>query len=500
MSTQRFAPDGRPILWEPHAGPQSEFLMSTAHEALYGGMAGGGKSDALLYGALRQTHHPKYRALILRRTFPELRELMDRSLATFAMTRGKWNEQGKRWTWPSGATVEFGYCETFRDVMQYQGQEFAFIGYDELGQVAEERVWTYLLSRNRAAAADLVLQMRASANPGGPGHSWVKRRFVDACPESGTVYDCDGTTRAYFPAGLKDNPTLLANDPTYATRLRQLPELEYRWLALGDWEAGGGVAFPELGKRSRFVIERMPTVPAHWFVWGAFDWGYNHPFSFGLYAADEDGHAYCLDTATGRQMQPPAIADRMLAVMDAHGVRGRVKWVTAGHDVWADVRARSEHVPTLFEQFAQLGVPMVKANISRVSGVQNLRRYLAGDPPRIRWCDTPNNRAVLECLGSLVADPHQPEDVLKVDAVNGVGGDDHYDQVRYGLAARPMTAEIIKAPTGKLPDRAPHFDFDKGRFADHGVAATVDKLLKQEASVASSRATMPKNIYRVPRR
>ena len=109
---------GQTVLWAPHPGPQTAFLQSTAHEALYGGMAGGGKSDALLYGALRQVHHPKYRALILRRTFPELRGLMDRALTTFAQTRGRWHEQSKRWTWPSGATVEFGYCASYGDVMQ----------------------------------------------------------------------------------------------------------------------------------------------------------------------------------------------------------------------------------------------------------------------------------------------------------------------------------------------------------------------------------------------
>ena len=492
--------DDRPTLWQPHAGPQTAFLSSSAHEALYGGMAGGGKSDALLYGALRQVNHPRYRALILRRTFPELRELMDRALLTFGQVGGIWTEQSKRWRWRSGATIEFGYCASYSDVLQYQGQEFAYIGYDELGQVPEERVWTYLLSRNRASAPDIRLMMRASANPGGPGHAWVKRRFVDACPEPARVYDVDGTTRAYFPAGLADNPTLLANDPSYAQRLKQLPEMEYRWLALGDWDAGGGVAFPELVKRDRYLIAPFRAVPSHWTVWGGFDWGYNHPWSFGLYTADEDGNAYCLDTATGRQQQPPEIAERILAVIEAHGCQRRVPWIAAGHDVWADVRARTEHVPTLFEQFSKLGLPMVKANISRVAGVQNLRRYLAGNPPRFRWVDTPNNRAVLTTLAGMVSDPNRPEDVLKVDAVAGVGGDDHYDQVRYALAARPAAVQAPSAPTGKLPDRAPHFDFEKGTFAPHAVAATVDQLLKQDAAVHAHRPMIPRGRYRVPGR
>ena len=469
--------DGTPILWQPHAGPQTTFLASSAYEALYGGAAGGGKSQALLFGALRQVNDPNYRALILRRTFPELRELMDAALPIFTAIGATWNASDKRYRFPSGAIIDFGYAEHYRDVLQYQGQAFQYIGFDELGQIAEERIWTYLISRNRPTAPNQTLQMRASANPGGAGHHWLKRRFVTPCPADGTAIKVDGFTRAFVSARLSDNPTLMANDPAYGERLALLPDLERRWLAEGDWNAGAGLA---LTITKAHLVQPFP-IPEHWSFFSGFDWGYNHPFSWGLYAVDEDGGVYCVDTATGRHFQPPEFADRFASIRGGR----RLAYTVAGHDVWADVKARSERIPTLAEQFTVLGYPMVRANISRVAGVQNLRRYLTIPedaegrpmPPRFRLFDTPTNRAVFECLESRVSDPDHPEDVLKVDAdESGVGGDDHYDQVRYALASRPIKAIAPKASTSKIEDRGRMLD-PKTLTPVKTERPTLDKLL-----------------------
>ncbi len=477
--------DGRPVLWQPHAGPQTTFLASPAYEALYGGAAGGGKSQALLFGALRQVDHPQYRALILRRTFPELRELMDTALPVFTAIGATWNASDKRFRFPSGAIVEFGYCATYPDVLQYQGQMFQYIGYDELGQIAEERIWTYLISRNRPTAPGQVLQMRASANPGGAGHHWLKKRFVRPCQPDGTVATIDGFTRAFIAARLTDNPTLMTNDPSYGERLALLPELERRWLRDGDWEAGAGLA---LDMRSAHIVAPF-SIPPHWTLFSALDWGHNHPFSWALYAADEDGNVYCLDTATGRKMQPPAMADRFRTMAAGREPR----YIVAGHDVWADVKARSEHVPTLAEQFAALGYPMIKANISRVAGVQNMRRYLSGDPPRFRLFDTPNNRAVFECLETRVSDPDDLEDVLKVDAdESGQGGDDHYDQVRYALASRPLAATLPPASNVKQDDRAAPWAWNGEKVVPK--VLTVQQVMDKALGVG----TRPANPHRVP--
>lgn len=476
------------MLWSPHPGPQTAFLASTAYEVLYGGQAGGGKSDALLFGGLRQIDHPQYKALIMRRTFPELRELIDRSLAVFPQLGGAWNQQDHRWRFPSGATYQFGYCSTYAEALQYQGQQYTWIGFDEIGQLGEERVWLYLMSRNRSAAPGLVRMMRASANPGGPGHGWLKRRFVSRCagdgtpvevmPDNRTGEDDQPTSRAFIKATLRDNPTLMAHDPEYEARLRLLPELEYKWLALGDWDAGAGLALADL-QRDKHLFGGFEGIPAHWTVFGAFDWGYQHPFAFGLFACDEGGAVYLLDAISGRHLQPPDIALRILDRLEALGVgRARLRYTAAGHDCWADHKARGERVPTIAEHFNTLGLPLVRANISRIAGVQNLRRYLAWKArdvldgvereitPRFRLCDTPGNRRVFECLESRVCDPDDPEDVFKTDADDrGEGGDDAYDMVRYGLASRPLVGALKAATaTAKQDDRAPRYDLDRQRF------------------------------------
>lgn len=492
------------VLWQPHDGPQSTFLASNAYEALYGGAAGGGKSDALLFGGLRQIDHPHYKALILRRTYPELRELMDRALETFREVGGEWNEQGKRWRFTSGATYEFGYCDTYADVLRYQGQQYTYIAYDEIGQLREERVWTYLMSRNRASSTGLERYMRASANPGGPGHQWLKRRFINLCTPDGTptevrLDDVTTTTRAFVRARLADNPTLLEHDPGYASRLRLLPDLEYRWLADGDWDAGAGLGLAELN-RQRHLLSPLREIPSHWTLFGAFDWGYAHPFCFGLFAADEGGSVYLVESVHGRHLQPPEIVHRIQDTLQGLGIPlSRLRYTAAGHDCWADVKARAEHIPTIFEHCAGLGLLLVKANISRISGIQNVRRYLTWKQPdghtidpRFLICDTPSNRRVFECLEGIVSDPDNPEDALKVDADDqGQGGDDPYDMVRYGLASRPVKAPQIDKPS--LPDdRSAGYDYKHHRVgskpsAEDEVAKIIDRALPQSPTAGRYR-------------
>lgn len=490
-------------LWRPHPGPQTTFLRSAAYEVLYGGQAGGGKSDALLFGGLRQIDHPQYKALILRRTFPELRELIDRSLMVFPQAGGLWNQVDHRWTFPSGATYQFGYCSTYAEVLQYQGQQYTWIGFDELGQIGEERIWLYLMSRNRAAAPGLVRMMRASANPGGPGHGWIKRRFISRCPPNGTPVELvpdnlmPGAetltiTRAFVKATLRDNPTLMAADPEYETRLRMLPELEFRWLALGDWDAGAGLALADLA-RDKHLVGIFELVPSHWTIFGAFDWGFEHPFSFGLFACDDQGYVYLLDAVAGRHLQPPDIALRILDRLVALGIgQSRLRYVTAGHDCWADHKARGERVPTIAEQMSNLGLPLIRANISRIAGVQNMRRYLRWKErasldgaereiqPKFRLCDTPANRRVYDCLETRISDPDDPEDVLKTDADHrGEGGDDAYDMVRYGLASRPLVPSLQTSTRAtKADDRSAHFNLDTRQFEKVTPQSELDDLFR----------------------
>ncbi|HWV58696.1 MAG TPA: terminase family protein [Longimicrobiales bacterium] len=462
------------LVWQPHPGPQSAFTRATEFEVLYGGAAGGGKSDALLYESLRYIHRPTYRALILRHTFPELRELIDRSLFSFRRLGGAWNESKKRWTFPSGAVVEFGYCERFQDVLQYQGQEYQYIGFDELGLVAQERIWTFLISRCRTKDPSIPLRMRASANPGGAGHAWLKRRFINVCGKDGRAVYTDpetGLTRRFIPARLTDNPTLQKNNPRYEVQLRALPELDRRQLLEGDWDAGSGLALAEMDATIH-IVDPFP-IPDHWRLWSAFDWGYHHPFCFGQAARSDDGTVYLIDSVFGRKLLPSQIVERIRAAEEAAKATGRPgidlarnSHTVAGHDCWAEVKARGETVPTIATQMAELGLPLRKASVSRVAGLNNLRHYTAwrglgpngsDTTPRFLIFDTPNNRRVFETLESMVTDPDNPEDALKIDADElGEGGDDAYDMVRYLLADWPLT---VKRPDAPRPDPA---DYDDG--------------------------------------
>jgi hypothetical protein len=459
-------------LWSAQPGPQQAAWDSTAYELLYGGAAFGGKSEWLLHDGLKQIYKPNYKALLLRRTFPELRELIDRSMAIFPQLGGKWNEQAKRWTFPSGAFYQMGYCENYADVHQYQGQQFAWIGFDELGLCGEERIWTYLMSRNRAPFENVQTYMRASANPGGAGHHWLKRRFIAPCDSKGTPVQFKSGSRAFIQAFMTDNIIGMTLDPDYEKRLDALPEIERQWLKYGDWNAGAGMGLAELN-RDIHLIDPF-EIPSHWTMFGAFDWGYNHPFAFGLFAADEDGNVYLVDSVHGRRLQPDQIAHRIIESVPGFDVR-RLAHIAAGHDCWADRKARGELVPTIAEQFYELGLTLDKANISRISGVQNIRRYLtyktpSGETfdPRFRIFKTPANEKCYDTLESRVSDPDNIEDILKTDAnEQGEGGDDFYDMVRYGLASRPLNATPVQAVVVRDRNRDEWADLEPHEYT-HG--------------------------------
>jgi predicted phage terminase large subunit-like protein len=208
-------------------------LLADVRESLYGGAAGGGKSDALLMAAAQYADVPGYAALLLRQSFPDLMQpnaLIPRSKEWWG-GRADWNAQNKRWTFPSGATVTFGYLERDDDVYQYQGAEYQLVGFDELTQHSEFR-YRYLFSRlRRRAGVGVPLRMRGASNPGGRGHEWVKKRFLtDRAPG-----------RVFVPARLADNPSLDAAE--YEQSLMHLDPVTRAQLLAGDWDAVAGGRF-----------------------------------------------------------------------------------------------------------------------------------------------------------------------------------------------------------------------------------------------------------------
>ena len=188
-----------PVVWRPQPR-QAEFMSRPEPEALYGGAAGGGKSDALVIEALRQVHIPHYRALILRKTYPQLSDLVDKSQVYYhrAFPQAQYNATAHVWNFPSGAKIYFGSMQYTKDRTNYQGKAFDFIGFDELTHFEWEE-YSYMMSRNRPTGPGTRVYMRATTNPGGIGHGWVKARFITPAPpgtpitEEYTVKLPDGT-------------------------------------------------------------------------------------------------------------------------------------------------------------------------------------------------------------------------------------------------------------------------------------------------------------------
>lgn len=457
---------GQEVVFRPQ--PRQElFLSSPAFEGLFGGALGGGKSTAILYGSTRYYDRPSYRALILRKTFPELRELMDEAVSIFPSMGGRWVASEKRFVFPSGATIEFGYCETYAEVLQYRGQQYQYIAYDEVGDLVDERVWTFLLTRLRNGKdPDMVKMARCTANPGGAGEPWLMARFIDKCGKDGELYvDPEtGNTRCFVQSKLQDNPELLKNDPEYARRLLVLSSTERKQLLDGHWGLGSVKAFPSLTEHSH-VVKQSP-VPDYAQCFGGFDWGFGHRWSFSVAYGRPGGKLRIVDSCGGRKQTPDVIVDRIRDLLTSRKLKiSSLNYTVAGSDVKIRDEARGAYGPSVMEQFGVAGLWLLGADQSRIAGYQNLLRYI--DHRLIEWEDTPGNHMVIATLRRMVTDPDNPNDVLKVDTnpLTGEGGDDDYDQTRYLAMSRPIASvepvqtsaveQRVKKYMQKKPERDP---------------------------------------------
>jgi len=239
---------------------QQAFVADDCQEALFGGAAGGGKSDAMLMASLKFVHVPRYAGLLLRQSYTDLAlpgAIMDRSHAWLSNTDAHWDGINKRWTFPSGAVLGFGYLEGPRDHYRYQSAEFQFIGFDELTQFTEEQ-YTYMFSRLRAANVAVPLRMRGATNPGGMGHDWVKKRFgIPEEVEPERIYS--HSERKFYPARVEDNKHIDIDG--YRRSLAQLNFVTRAQLEKGLWRRDTSTLVSQFDE-DRDCIDALPQLPA----------------------------------------------------------------------------------------------------------------------------------------------------------------------------------------------------------------------------------------------
>lgn len=439
------------VIFQPNPGPQTDFLSAPEQEVLYGGAAGGGKSYAMLADPVRYFNNPKARMLLVRRTTEELRELVavSKELYPRAIPGIKFLERDKTWVAPSGASLWLSYLDREDDVSRYQGQAYTWIGFDELTQWPTPYAWDYMRTRLRTSKdSGLKLYQRATTNPGGPGHQWVKKMFVDpSAPgvpfwakdlDSGEVitwpkgHSLEGQPllkRRFIPATLHDNP-YLADDGMYEANLLSMPEHLRKQLLEGNWDINQGAAFPEFSRRLH-VIEPF-DIPNSWTKFRAADYGYGS-YSGVLWIAVSPSEQLIVY----RELYVSRVIATDLADMVLEREVGeKIRYGVLDSSLW---HKRGDTGPSLAEQMILRGCrwrPADRSRGSRVAGKNEIHRRLQvddfTDEPRLVIFNTCTN--LISQLPSIPLDKNNPEDV-------DTKSEDHlYDALRYAVMTRPKSS------------------------------------------------------------
>lgn len=439
--------------WSANAGPQSEFLACPYREAGYGGAAGGGKSDGLLAAAVRYIDHSDSNGVTFRRSYPELRNLIRRSMEIWPQIGGTYNRAQHEWRFPSGAAHIFRFIASSDDVYAYQGDAFTHIGWDELTQFpadAEDAngdpinfAFQYMMSRLRKREGSKIrLQVRATYNPGGIGHHWVKNRYrINDAGDASVFKDPNtGLHRAFIPARIRDNPHLAGSE--YERSLDGLPEMLRRALRDGRWDIFAGAKFsewnPRAGEPGAHIVEPF-HIPSHWQRWRGSDDGYASPAACYWFAKDPDtGQVVVYQELYRKLMSPEVFADEVRRLDRTQPVlRGDDPESQDGLDGVLDGGAfanNGQSEVSRGDAMNKLGCRWKKAEKGPGSRVLRVKAFHArlspikNDPlkrPGVVFFR--NCKHAIRTIPALPVDPNNPEDI-------DTEAEDHgFDGVTYGL-------------------------------------------------------------------
>ena len=401
---------------------QEAFFRASARHIAYGGARGGGKSWAMRRKfVLLAFRYPGLNLLLLRRTLPELNENHVLPLQRELSGAVAYQATQRAFQFPNGSRIKLGYCDREADVFQYQGQEYDVIGLEEATHFTESQM-QFLSTCNRSVRSDFTPRMYYTCNPGGVGHGWVKRLFID-CDYRNSERKED---YVFIPARVTDNPVLLARNPDYLRTLENLPEHLKKAYLDGNWDVLEGQYFPEFDREKHVV---SPTrLPKEWKRFRAMDWGYNDPCCVLWFAVAPEGRLYVYRELYLRKTLSSEIARRVKELSAGE----RIAYTAASPDAWQHRGLKGAEGESIAEVFAKHGVPLIPADNARVPGWQRVREMLApgaDGEPYLRIFST--CRDLIRTLPQLTYDAHDCEDVSD-------GCEDHAPEaLRYGLMSRP---------------------------------------------------------------
>ena len=432
----------------PEPSPKQDLFLTADNTYIaFGGARGGGKSWAVrIKAVLLCLNYPGIKVMIVRKTYPELQENhiipLCEMLNCYAPRKkdrlASYNDSKKHIKFKNKSRILFRYCDKEKDAERFQGTEVDILFVDEATHQSQEKIDK--LNACVRGFNDFPKRTYYTCNPGGEGHQWVKRLFIDK------VYKDDENPEDYtfIQSLVTDNKALLEKDPKYKRRLEALPpKLRKAWL-YGDWDIFEGQFFEDFYNKPDHYADRQWThvidpfeIPANWKIYRSFDWGYNKPFSCGWWAVDQEGVVYrilelygCTDTPNeGVKWTPPQV------FAEIHRIETEHRWLAgkkiigiADPAIWD-----AETGESIADTAAKHQVFFSPGDNKRIPGWMQMHYRFAFDENGFPMMYVFSNcKAFIRTIPLLQYDEHKVED-LETE------GEDHVaDEVRYFCMSRPI--------------------------------------------------------------
>jgi hypothetical protein len=450
------------FVWQPQGGSQYHFLRCPHFECLYHGTRGPGKTDALLMDFAQHVGRGfggAWRGILFRQTYPQLEEVRAKTKRWFPQfLRGaRWNGSQSKWIFPEGEELLLRHMARPGDYWSYHGHEYPWIGWEELTNWPTADCYEAMMACCRSSHREMPRKVRATCNPYGSGHNWVKARFIDAAPQGEIIGAEEGLARVHLFGAIAENEILLEADPHYVERLKADSNAHRRkaWLE-GSWDIVAGGLFDDLWDPRVHVVARFP-VPESWRVDRALDWGSTQPFSVGWWA-ESDG----TDFVDGSGATRPTVRGDLYRIAEWYGCTSKpneglkltARKVALGilekeSDLGYDVRPgpADSHIFSDAKIGRDIAADMAAAGLrwtkalkdpgSRRIGAERLRALLAGALPR---ADGPREQPGLfvfaDCRHFIRTVPVLPRGTKDPDDVDPNAEDHVYDETRYRIMVR----------------------------------------------------------------